>query len=79
MPDFSWLQPLVEHLCGDHPSNPFKEVRSFDTDGTSRSPASIENEAEEASEDSQSINDATSDVKVFLRLVRTGLQLAKQT
>jgi hypothetical protein len=69
--EFSWLQPLVVHLCGDCFSNPFKEVRSVDTNSIAGSPASIENEAEEDSDNSgQSISDATSDAKAFPRLVR---------
>ena len=72
---FSWLKLLVESLCGDRFSNPFKDLRPVDTDCAPESPIPVESEAEEDSDNDQSISDATSDAKAFLRLVRFVLYL----
>ena len=72
---FSWLKSLVKSLCGDRFSNPFKDLRPFDTDCAPESPIPMESEAEEESDSDQSISNATSDAKTFLHLVRFDLYL----
>jgi hypothetical protein len=78
IPKCTWLEPLVNYLCGDSSQNPFKfqDIFSGDPYSTAKSTASIGNES---GSDTGEINNwgdidhpnaAASDFRAFLCFVR---------